>query len=218
MQILRSILDFVYPPLCRNCNSFLELGYSTLCLSCFQELELASPQEYCQRCFGLLGPAHHCPSSPLSGLFSCCIRSSLSLKMLQTDIKATTTFLLQQYSLLPWPSLDLITITPGNRSVDHFFTKREQTARELSALLCIPYLSPPEVAQERLTNPYTSLENQGTPQDPRCYTFKRPERFINKKILIIHDILKTGISAVDTGRALKTIGAGELYTLCMLYE
>lgn len=216
MQLIHSVLDFLYPPLCIHCNSFLESNHFQLCSLCFQELSLQDPSERCHHCFAPLDHPHRCPKNSLNGLFACICDSTISQTLLHSTSLAP--LLLYQWSLLPWPSPDIMTITPGNKHVDLLFHTRQKAAQELSMLTKIPLVPPPQILQELLSNPFTSLENQTKPQDPRCLLFSKPQHFINKKVLIIHDILRTNIALSDTASTLKQIGALEVYGLCLAYE
>jgi predicted amidophosphoribosyltransferase len=218
MQLINSVLDFVYPPLCIHCNSFLEKDHLLLCSLCFQELGIQDAGERCHSCFSPIDQPHRCPKNFLNGLFACAPDSAALQTLLFSHPAALASLLFYQWSLLSWPTPDVMTITPGNVHVDLLCNVRHKAAKELSIYTHIPFFAPPILFQENLSNPFIALENQSKPQDPRCFMFLSPHHFINKKVLVIHDVLRTTIALSDTANALKQIGALEVYGLCISYE
>lgn len=121
-----SLLDFIYPPLCLHCDSYLEKGQKLFCSLCLEQLTFLDSAERCPTCFTEKPPAKKCPrcstrtclikrQAAACARFGPAYTLASSLKNGHEErAPAIVSLLALQWAQLDWPPHDCVTALPGN--------------------------------------------------------------------------------------------------------
>lgn len=119
-------LNFLYPPLCLQCDAYLEKGQKLFCSLCLEQLTLLDPAERCPTCFMEKPPAKKClrcstRPSLIKRQAAACARFgpahtlAASLKKGHEERAPPIASLLAlQCAQLGWPPHDCVTALPGH--------------------------------------------------------------------------------------------------------
>ncbi len=211
-RLVRSIGDFLYPPMCLCCKTVLSRPCKTLCQACVESLQLLSPAHRCRRCFHPLDDnGHRCVHSSLTS-HAICFEEAPACQALLSSATAIAPFLIMQWAAVRWPIPDLVIPTPGDwfsHGIDRW-AMRKELARTVGALLNRPSLPCLRIRRHLLPVPHLPLERQ--PSQPCHETVKinLPKAIVNMDILLIHDQTFTGHALHAAADALVRHGAAHV--------
>jgi predicted amidophosphoribosyltransferase len=217
-NFVASFLDFLFPPFCLCCRQLVGIDRTTLCQHCFDSLRLVDPSKRCDRC-GLSkeGEVHRCQDTALEG--ACvCFDDGPVVRSLLNSADLLSPFVIVQWQRLGWPMPDYVLPTPGDwfsRGGDRW-KPRQEIAANVAALFGRKASSALRLERYRLPIPYLSLEEQAKEVDWTALRLHRPERFVNKTILLIHDSLSTGRALRASATALCQNGAFAVFGISVM--
>jgi ComF family protein len=234
-NIFPGLLDILYPRYCFSCDKSLhEEKNSYICENCLEIIK-ESEARRCAKCGFELGPgiasySKGCPEcentslrfeksffvsdnkGPLRNLIhqfkyhkhACLIKplGDLLIGLLQQDII---------------PEIDVVVPVPlhWKKEQERGFNQSELMAKKICRKLSLPisinnlHRVKNTLSQTRLSR----LQRQKNVND--AFKVKKPDLFLEKNVLLVDDVLTTGITASECARNLKNSGVKEVYLLAL---
>jgi ComF family protein len=225
-RFVRSCFDFLFPPLCHICRSFIsDAGELHICSSCREQLSyLASPQ--CPRCgipFSGVGDDHSCGACQthpphfdharahllyegagrdLIHSFKYTYKTHLRRPLGLLLLEGLEGFLRSQYA-------DLLIPVPLHRSRlrSRGFNQAQLLCTVVSERLSIPIL-PDGLIRTRPTQPQVELSAAERRNNVKgAFAVRHPAQVAGKSILLLDDVMTTGSTVNECAGELKKSGA-----------
>lgn len=206
-HLFKSMVDFVYPPLCLHCENFFEQDMKIFCRQCMQGFELIDPKGLCFHCFQR--------PKAFRGLCQECLRFRFFwvrqaacfeykgplitfLKFLKYRgydgfAKGAAAFMAYQYFKLNWPIPDLIVPVPQDflKRIQRGYNQSALLAQELSFLLKVPYY--PVLFKRLGAYSQTSLSlKKRRGLSSKSFFLNKKNQVQDKVILLVDDVRTTG--------------------------
>lgn len=204
-KIFKSLLDFIYPPICLHCCLPLDESHLPFCPACLSLLECINPLERCYRCFSLKHRAKHCENWPMdSAIYKMAAvfdyigpASSLIKKFKYNDqaylAENLSAYLVAQWAQLQWPYPDIIIPVP--LSFSHWMLRRYNQSYLLAHFFGKALERPVEEILIRYSGDYSqaglTLE-QRLQLTKKNFGLKKGVDLRDKIILLIDDVMTTG--------------------------
>lgn len=225
--ILPAVLDFLFPPLCHICRSFIaDAGQLHICPACREQLPQVVPPR-CTRCgvpFAGGGSDHlcgRCLTDPphFDAACSQLLYEGAARDLLHRFKYQHKTHLRRPLALLALEGLtefitgqkpDLIVPVPLHRSRlrSRGFNQAVLLGSVFSVRLALPMLVD-GLVRIRWTEPQIELSADQRRSNVRdAFRCKRPEAVAGKRILLLDDVMTTGSTADECAKELKKAGAG----------
>ncbi len=228
-SFIPALLDFLFPPLCHICRSFIpDAGELHICTNCRERLPLAiSP--LCNICgiqFTGAGNDHICGQCITHPPHFDCARAHLlyegaAREMIHSFKYQHKTHLRRPLALLALEGLtdfiveqspDLIVPVPLHRSRlrSRGFNQALLLGNILSDRLSIPML-PNGLAKIRQTEPQIELSAEQRRSNVKgAFTSTRPTDIAGRRILLLDDVMTTGSTVDECSKELKKTGANSI--------
>jgi predicted amidophosphoribosyltransferase len=218
-RFANSVLAFFFPPFCACCRQLIGDNRTTLCQACFDSLRLIDPTTRCRRCgFSLDAEVHRCHTTSLEDVNVCFDDGPVIRTLLNRSAEQIAPFVIVQWHALKWPLPDFVMPTPGDwfsRGTDRW-RQRQEIAAQVATILGKPISRALTMRRHRLPTPYLSLEGQGKEMDDSLFSIRRPHRFVNKTVLLIHDTLISGRALRASASALSQHGARAVFGISVM--
>lgn len=228
-SVVRSSLNFLYPPHCLHCREGLLDGEQLLCSPCSEILELLDPENRCSGCFSpleTLGVAacRECleASSPLQSVASVFDylgpAASIIKKFKYANqpflAKGVAAFMVGQLFRLDWPVPDLLVPVPISfvHWIDRGYNQSFLLANEVSAMIGVPVVE----ALKRQSCDYSQAglsRDQRQQLGPDSIWLKKSYSFEKKNILLIDDVFTTGSTLRRSAEAITKGSPLNIYGL-----
>ena len=231
-HMLKSIINFILPPLCPMCNHPVDEA-NMLCAHCFKELHFIT-RPYCQRCgnpfeFDIKGdgvcaaclkqePPYHMARSVL-------VYNEGAKKLIlpfkhadRTDLTGLLCqFLLKEYSDLITEA-DIIIPVPLHitRLLLRHYNQAALLAHRLAKVKHRRY-EPNILKRVRATPSQGHMNAKERKQNVhKAFAILNPKKIVNKKILLVDDVMTTGATVEECTKILLNAGANrvDVLTLC----
>ncbi len=234
MSILSFIVNFIYPPRCAVCNTFLDQR-GLICKECLAKLRELKPP-FCKICsvpfYGEKEDIHICENclrkrpqfTSLSSPYIYEGTASIAVRLFKFQKKATTGkllgTLLKEYSLSWWKKIkqkkDKYVIVPvpltPKRLRQRGFNQSLVLSRYVSKSLKLPvdYLS---LRRTKETLPQSLLSPEERKKNVRDAFQVKGDNLKKKRIILIDDVATTGNTLNECAKVLKKAGAIEVRCL-----
>ncbi|MFQ5965474.1 MAG: ComF family protein [Candidatus Scalinduaceae bacterium] len=233
---LKGLLDILYPRLCFACNKSLHEEENIFICECCLEKIKKSEFERCGKCGFELGPGI------ISSKKGCPECENINLRFERSffisDYKGPLKELIHQYKYkkhecLAKPlgdllinrlshqgiisEIEIIVPTPiyWKKKLKRGFNQSELMTKRICKKLSIP-ISINNLCRIKNTLPQTQLSRiQRQKNIHNAFKIKKPKEFIEKQVLLVDDVLTTGITASECAKHLKDAGAKKVYLLAL---
>lgn len=234
-DIFLGFLDILYPRHCFDCDKSLhEVTNSYICESCLEMIE-ATAVRRCIRCGlksgqGITSTDKGCPECKNTNLgFERSFFVSDNIEpvrtlihqfkykkhiCLATPLGSLLTDILQQETIV---KIDSIVPVPlhWKKKQERGFNQSELIARKISKKLSIP-ISTNNLFRARNTLSQTHLSRTQRKKNVKdAFKVKNPELFHQKHVLLIDDVLTTGMTASECAKSLKRAGANRVFLIAL---
>lgn len=234
-SMFQGLLDILYPRHCFACDKSLhEERNSYICEDCLEQIK-ESEVRRCARCGFELGPGIASSSKGCPECENISLRFKKSffvsdnkgpLKNLIHQFKYhkhvcltkplgdLLTGLLQQDII---PEIDVVVPVPlhWKKKQERGFNQSELLAKKLCWKLSLP-VSINNLHRVKNTLSQTQLSRlQRQKNISGAFKVKKPDIFFKKNVLLVDDVLTTGMTASECARNLKNAGANEVYLLAL---
>jgi len=195
----KKCLDFIYPPLCLHCDSYISEGAILFCPSCSCFFDYLPPDQSDQAaCFAYTDSV-------------ATFVKALKGKRMPFLAKTAAALLLVHFDRLDWPSPDLIVPVPCRALLpynDHVY----MMAGYLSRWLKRKRIQPIRRRRGRPRQASLSKEERMT-LSSQDFMLKRTKRIAGKKILLIDDVMTTKSTVRALSSLLEEGGGTKVYSL-----
>lgn len=238
----RALSDIVFPPRCFSCNRdiFTE-EKSYICEKCLKNICYVGKNR-CLRCGSELGPFVSASNPPKAGCIRCrSVKvmfdgASYAAKFEGVIKELIHRFKYNNADFLVGPLVEILinhlpdaglSLNNLNKNVDvvvpvplfwwrrfkRGFNQSELLAKNIGRHLLLP-VSTNNLYRIRNTIPQTRLSRSRRQQNMRgAFATKRAEEFRERRVLLIDDVLTTGVTASECTRAIKAAGGKEVRVL-----
>jgi competence protein ComFC len=219
-----SVLDFLFPPLCLSCNQEVENGL--VCFQCLNKIN-RSPLGVCAKCGYPLGynqACRHCkvglilPRTRALGFYSepwlplihaLKYQGKKSLAKIfgrgLTGLVNSDPILKQADALVPVP------LHPA-RKRERGFNQAELLGLEISSQLGIPVLN--ALKRKKNTKSQITLDAKERIENMQgAFIIKDNQMIINKRIILIDDVITSGATISSAAQVLQNAGVKEVFGL-----
>ena len=221
--LYKSILDFLYPPLCFTCDKRLKENERLICGQCWSSFtshkggikierkKIAVPGRIAfSECYALY--TYSDKALKLIHTFKYSRKKSLS-KQIGKDIGNLLTnngFNTSYDYMLPIP-------LHKSKERERGFNQSDLLCREASQISELPYCS--DIAVRTKNNkPQSHLSYKERIENVRnIFKIKTPEKVINKNIIVIDDIITTGLTVNSLCDELKKCGAKNVICISVIH-
>ncbi|MBE6700790.1 MAG: ComF family protein [Ruminococcaceae bacterium] len=214
MNLIKYILDLVFPPICISCNKVLYIDEKLpFCKECYKEIVEAKRDAIkdlgnrnVDKCYFLYSYKNEKVQQMVFHAKN--VFSKKFAEYFRKEIEAS----LKEHNLID--KLDLIVFVPRDRSGKrkYGFDQAEELAKETSSATGIPYESIIKrvgkakkqkflKAEERIENVKNKFTTKGN--------------VIDKSILVVDDVVTTGATVCEIARILKENGAKSIYVFTL---
>lgn len=227
---LARLAALVFPPVCLHCQELMDFQSKALCEGCATLIELCDPRGRCRSCFALTAPLKCglCDECQSCGTYLSGVAAALDgvgpggsiARDLRAGhferVKGGAGFLVAQFSLLGWPTPDLVT------SVPQPFVRRWKRSGQVSKLLAIqvarligsPYR--PLLRRRPGDFPQSTLTRvQRRHLSPSAFVLRKGCSIADKRLLLIDDTISTGATLRACARQLQTGWPASIYGLVL---
>ena len=234
-NIFLGLLDILYPRHCFACDRSLhEEENSYICENCLEKIK-ESEVRRCAKCGFGLGPGtissdKGCPECENTNL-------RFEKSFFVSDNKGPLKNLIHQFKyhkhvclikplgdlLIGFLQQDIITeidvVVPvplhWKKKKERGFNQSELMAKKICKKLSLP-ISINNLRRVKNTSSQTLLSRLQRQKNVNgAFKVKNPETFLKKNVLLVDDVLTTGITASECARTLKNAGAKEVYLLAL---
>jgi len=234
-NIFHGLLDILYPRHCFACDKSLHEEENTyICENCLNKIKVTEVRR-CARCGFELGPGiassgkgcPECKNTSLRFENSFFVSDNKGpLKNLIHQFKyhkhvclikplgGLLTGLLQQGIM---PEIDVVVPVPlhWKKKQERGFNQSELIAKKICRKLSLP-ISVNNLRRVKNTLSQTRLSRLQRQKNVNgAFKVKNPDMFFEKNVLLVDDVLTTGITASECARNLKNAGAKEVYLLAL---
>ncbi len=235
-DIAQGFCDLLYPPVCLLCRQSLpqEMRNDSLCTLCRDTIEFNIPP-FCFKCSRHLDPngtgavcrqcrdaSHDFDEAWAAVLYNREMRHLIHLFKyagktgLAKEFSRFIVSFLEQYSIR-LNGYDLVVPVPlhSSRMRERGYNQGELLSRQVAEAFALPCV--PEILHRRRATEYQarlSPKQRWTNIDG-AFRINYPERFKNKSILVVDDLLTTGTTASEIAKILKRSGAGRVGVLTL---
>ena len=234
-DIFSGLLDVLYPRHCFACDKSLHEEKNTyVCESCLEIME-ATEAKRCIKCGLKLGPGiassnkgcHECKDTNLgfekSFFVSDNIEPAKTLihqfkykkhMCLATPLGSLLTNLLHQKTI---GEIDIVVPVPlhWKKKQERGFNQSELMARKISRKLSIP-ISTNNLFRAKNTLSQTQLSRTQRQRNVKgAFEVKNPEMFYQRNILLVDDVLTTGMTASECAKSLKNAGTNRVFLVAL---
>ena len=234
-DIWETAVNLLYPPHCLGCESSLHRQVDQyLCGGCRKGITyVQSPR--CPRCGAGLGPYSQSPEKGcvycktvrlrFDGAFSAVYFQGAVKELIHHFKYRKKEYLAGPLTTLVYKALDIGVPFPENphwiipvplhwrRKVQRGFNQAELLARYIGKYLGVEVL-PSNLSRVRDTHSQTSLGTSQREENVRgAFEVRTPARINGKNVLLVDDVLTTGLTASECARVLKGAGARMVYVL-----
>ena len=228
-NLQKSLLHLAYPTKCLHCEILLPPSSLVLCPACASLLELASLDDRCPGCFNLLEDEDslqctHCSQYPshyiqMAASFDYQGPASSLVKRLKYSnqpylAKGMAALLVTQLDRLQWPLPDALVPVPISFShwIDRGYNQSALIAEELGRLLARPVWNVLHRQSGDFSQAALNLEQRRQLGGKR---FQINSRFCieNKTLLVIDDVMTSGLTLQRCGEVLQEKNPEALYAL-----
>ncbi len=229
MGLIKSLIDFFYPPFCIHCEEPLAGKENVFCSACLGLMELIAPEERCPRCFSdgatsLKTVCRGCAQrAPVWKQAAAAFDYQGPAKTLVSRMKygnepylakGLAAFMASQFIALKWPFPDVIVPVPMTtiRFLQRGYNQSALLANELGKILGAPVSDAlkrraGDFSQARLT----SEERRALGRD--AFYLAKDAAIEDKVILLIDDVKTTGTTLNRSAEALLGGFPQEIYVL-----
>ncbi len=224
LRIIEEIVNILYPSGCPICSGPSSFRFYPFCKACwlsirpyrgnrcsFCSIPLPEHTSICGECISSR-PYFH--GSFVYGLYEGVLKEAIHhLKYLSVrSLAAPLSELLLTTSL---PEADLVVPVPpdSSRLKKRYFNHTSLIARYLSKRLRIP-LSLDSLIKIKSTPPQTGLKREERQKNLRN-SFRVTRRFSGERILLIDDVITTGITVQECSKQLFKAGASRIYVVAL---
>lgn len=234
-ELHRSFLHLAYPTKCLHCQILLAPNSLVLCSTCASLLDLASPDERCPICFNLLldDDSISCPlclsyASPyvrMAAAFDYEGPAASLVKRLKYSqqpylAQGMAAFLLAQFDRLQWPMPDVLVPVPISFThwLERGYNQSALLAEELGRLLRCPVWPILKRQSGDFSQAALNLEQRKALEGKR-FQIKSSNSLQGKIVLVIDDVMTSGLTLQRCAEALQTRNPAALYalTFCRTY-
>ncbi len=236
-EYVNAFLDLFYPRFCLHCNHSLIHSYEFyLCEDCKKEIRYVS-NSHCIRCEAALGPhivstaeggctdckEKYLPFDTLTSIFHYMgVMKTLIHKFKYARQKFLSTALndlLLNHEKLPAivPDIDIIVPVPLHwiKKMHRGFNQSELLSRGIQKHFSKP-LSTKNLCRIKNTASQTQLsKSQRQVNIHNAFFVNYPKLFQGKTVLLVDDVLTTGVTVTECSRKLKEAGAGSVHVLVL---
>lgn len=231
-RLIRSVLDLVYPRACAGCGAPLrdEAGLRHICWDCRAGFPLIT-DGYCSRCGdpieGVAGTSFECSActrrtphfsrarsaaryrGPLrvalhAFKYECFVGLGDDLvSLLHGCVRA-------HYAQVPFDGVLAVPLHP-TKERERTYNQSAVLARGLARQMGVQDLSR-QVARRRATPTQTALNAAARRRNVRdAFGVRAPSWIEGRRLLVVDDVMTTGATVDELGRALRQAGAAEVY-------
>jgi ComF family protein len=231
MQVLRTILDILFPTACAYCNDSVgESGVPYFCSSCWNDFTAVLPP-HCPRCGRPYESSEALTHSPEHECRSCREKPPIFDQALAAGIfEGSLREAIHQFKYRPCRSLGMPLGTwmaakvRAREGFDHVIpvplhSKRLRQRGFNQSLLLAKYMSnahriPLEfdnLVRTRPTRPQVELDHAERVENVAgAFSLRYPGVIVGKKVLVIDDVFTTGATLNECASVLKTAGAAQV--------
>ena len=229
------LVNIVYPNICLLCRRSINRDAQSLCLNCISEIEKNIPP-FCQKCGrhiyeanNELGLCLSCQKSQLhfKRAFSACfyegkIKGLIALfkykgkTALSKPLANILTDFIKQYRI-PLQQIDAIMPIPLHsvRLREREYNQSQLLAREITKEFNLE-LDNHSLIRTKNTTPQIELNDKQRWQNVAgAFKLHKKQSVLDKRILLIDDLLTTGATCSEAAYVLKDNGAKEVYVLTL---
>ncbi len=213
--LLSGVLDFFYPPVCHVCRQPLGNATQLVCSRCWSGLPQygefrtqipASKRHIDTIIVGLLGEGD--PDDPLNEIIH-----QLKYDRRTAHAQGLAHRLGGLLATYPWMKrIDIIVPVPLHRSRirSRGYNQSQLLADELGNLFGVPVVSK-VLVRTRATQSQTRLTAQERQQNVKgAFKVPDPDVIVNRRILLVDDVVTTGCTLNECAKTLKKAGAREI--------
>ncbi len=225
--MIRSLFDFIFPPLCLNCRSAVG-SHETVCESCFKTIDTQKTL-FCGRCRARLPENKKiCHSDFPYLLGAACSYENPAIRNLIRGLKfkffkdasLPLAFLLiayvEQLKILKGDWL-IIPIPLGKRRLrQRSFNQSELIARIFADHFGLP-LETDALIRAKETRPQSELKNPDERANniKGCFAVADPQKISGRNIILIDDVVTSGATFLEAATFLKIAGAQKIIALAV---
>ena len=222
-RIFHIIIDILSPSRCICCDKPVSISQNYLCIECGEKIEFIT--EKCPVCSGIIssGKCGICSDRKLFFKKNIAIAEySGIIKEILHNLKFSRNrqlyihlgkLLLDRFQMCRIEA-DIVTSVPMNRKKKwgRGYNQSELIARYLAKKSQLPYYSLLKEGKKAKTQKDLGLKNRFINVINRYEAIRR-DKILNKKILIVDDILTTGATINECARILLLAGANKIFSL-----
>lgn len=234
-DIVLGFLDVLYPRHCFACDKSLHEETNTyVCESCLEIME-ATEAIRCIKCGLKLGPGitssskgcHECKNTNLGFEKSLFVSDNIEPvrtlihqfkykkhMCLATPLGSLLTNLLYQKTIC---EIDIVVPVPlhWKKKQERGFNQSELMAKKISKKLSIP-ISTNNLFRAKNTLSQTLLSRTQRHKNVKgAFKVKNPEMFYQKNILLVDDVLTTGMTASECAKSLENAGTNKVFLIAL---
>ena len=227
-RIRKGLLHTVYPAKCFHCSSSLPSNPPYLCQTCASHLDLIQPHGRCPFCFQFLEEGHiHCSKCHKTSNPYFRIGAALDYTGPVTTLvkhlkyygkpylaKGMAAFMFAQFDIFKWPMPDVLIPVPQSwmHRLERGYNQSTLLAEEMGRFLNCPVLHALKRRSGHFSQAALSLEQR---KQLSTNQFKRnlKHSFEGKKLLVIDDVMTSGLTLKRCGEALMEGNPEVLYAL-----
>jgi ComF family protein len=226
MNLLRSLLDLLFPPICFSCSTRLENHWQLLCSSCIAEL--TRRKNVCTVCGNILEnrQCKYCSSNQwyfdkVVSLFDFNkVAQDLIHDFKYNDMIRIAEFFSQYFNKYltenePFDLIDMVIPVPIHnvRKRSRGYNQAELISSKIAEFLEIQHL-PRLVIRNKYTSTQTNLNrNERNKNVASAFKLKTGIHLKDKNILLVDDVFTTGSTVNSISRLLKENGGCKVFVL-----
>jgi len=223
-RFFNSVLDFLFPPLCLSCNQEIDSGL--VCFQCLNKIN-RSPLGVCAKCGYPLGYNQYCkqckvglilPRTRALGFYSepwlpliHALKYQGKKSLAKIFGRALTGLLNSDPILKQADALVPVPLHPS-RKRERGFNQSELLGLEISGQTGIPILN--ALRRKKNTKSQITLDEKERVENMQgAFIIKDREMVINKRVILIDDVITSGATISSAAQTLRNAGAREVFGL-----
>lgn len=223
-----SFLNFIYPPLCLQCDAYLNKKHLILCRTCIELLNPIDPLEHCRFCLSRndLSKTRICkncrekqnPIYKLSAVFDYMSSAATLIKNLKYSFqynlgKGIGAYMAKHLIELNWPIPDVIIPVPITFAhyLSRGYNQSFLLAKSIGKILSCPVKN--SLIRHNLDFSQTGLSHKQRNKNQKGFSIKKYQNLENKNLLIVDDVITTGSTLKSCAKTLAEEFPATIYAL-----